>query len=505
MNEIKQKIVNKVFLNEKGSALVMTLGVLLILSILGISIGALTIGSYRLSDANRDDTSAYYIAEAGAEMAYEELSSKVWTAYNKESITSDSFFNEVSGIVDSVNNEEYTFNQQFGENTTATVIVELNEEGTSRTYKISSTGKIGNKNRVVQKEFVVNWVKKSTGSGNNWFPKEFILLSKGNIEFNNGIISNNIFTGSVVSEGVKITGNPKFENSTLYHLNKIKKNNLFKYPDWFESNLPNIISADEYVDYWKEYSNLIDQITIPTISELIDSKHIKHSEKVLDDKGNVTISSGNFSKYDLNIKQEKVYIPKLKIIGNVPVTLNVGNSDTTILVDELVINTNSFEIVGDNKLTIVVKKSININGSASINGKGLTNQLVLIYHGEEKIKFGEWGQNIFNGHIIVKSADISAKSSNINGVLLTGGKKVDLSGGVTNSNLLLIAPNSHVSLSESYSILGTVIANSFQMSGGTKLIYGEVGTTGFPLLSSGGTVSPPSKDDIIHAEPILEK
>lgn len=51
--------------NEQGSALVYTLMVLLLLSLLGLSVGMVTVGSYKLSDSNRDYTSAYYIAELG--------------------------------------------------------------------------------------------------------------------------------------------------------------------------------------------------------------------------------------------------------------------------------------------------------------------------------------------------------------------------------------------------------------------------------------------------------
>ena len=84
--------------DEKGSGLVLTLMVLLVLSVLGVSIGALTLGSYRLSDANRDDTSAYYVAEAGAVAAYESIQSQVLGAYESNA-TEGSFYDHVSTIV----------------------------------------------------------------------------------------------------------------------------------------------------------------------------------------------------------------------------------------------------------------------------------------------------------------------------------------------------------------------------------------------------------------------
>ncbi|MDZ7835806.1 MAG: pilus assembly PilX N-terminal domain-containing protein [Alkalibacterium sp.] len=64
--------------NEEGSGLVLALMTLLVLSVLGASLGAVTVGSFKLGDVNRDDTSAYYIAEAGANMAYEEMEEVLW-------------------------------------------------------------------------------------------------------------------------------------------------------------------------------------------------------------------------------------------------------------------------------------------------------------------------------------------------------------------------------------------------------------------------------------------
>ena len=84
--------------DEKGSGLVLTLMVLLVLSVLGVSIGTLTLGSYRLSASNRDDTSAYYVAEAAAVAAYDEIQRSVLSAYQSNA-TEGSFYNQVSFIV----------------------------------------------------------------------------------------------------------------------------------------------------------------------------------------------------------------------------------------------------------------------------------------------------------------------------------------------------------------------------------------------------------------------
>lgn len=139
---------------ENGSGLVLTLMVLLVLSVLGISIGTLTIGSYRLGAANRDGTSAYYVAEAGAVAAYEAIQSDVLNAY-AEYKTEESFYERVSTIMTSKNGPAgVTFRDQFGSTPTATIKIDPGTttvpEG-SRKYTISSTGEVNGKKRTVTK------------------------------------------------------------------------------------------------------------------------------------------------------------------------------------------------------------------------------------------------------------------------------------------------------------------------------------------------------------------
>ena len=151
--------------DEKGSGLVLTLMVLLVLSVLGVSIGTLTIGSYRLSDANRDDTSAYYVAEAGAVAAYEEIQSEVLSAYENNA-TEGSFYNNVSTIVTSQNGQSSVdFGEQFGTEPTATIRTEKTSGADPEIYTIYSTGNVDGKERTVTKQVTVEWVEKNTGGG----------------------------------------------------------------------------------------------------------------------------------------------------------------------------------------------------------------------------------------------------------------------------------------------------------------------------------------------------
>lgn len=60
-------------LNEKGSALIFTLMVILILTVLATAVLEVTITNYKLSKAYADSSSAAYAAEAGLEIAKSEF------------------------------------------------------------------------------------------------------------------------------------------------------------------------------------------------------------------------------------------------------------------------------------------------------------------------------------------------------------------------------------------------------------------------------------------------
>lgn len=84
---IKMRQTKRFLVEETGSALVYTLMVLTVLSILGLSIMAVTLGSYRLGRSNQETTSVYYIAESGANLAYAEVYQKIPELYEEQTKT----------------------------------------------------------------------------------------------------------------------------------------------------------------------------------------------------------------------------------------------------------------------------------------------------------------------------------------------------------------------------------------------------------------------------------
>lgn len=254
---------------EKGSGLVLTLMVLLVLSVLGIAIGTLTIGSYRLSDATRDDTSAYYVAEAGAVAAYEQIQREVLSAY-KNNETEGAFYNQVSTILSSKNGQSsIKFDQQLGSEPTATIRTEKED---SQNYNIQSTGEIDGKERTVMKKVTVNWVNKSTGGGGMpKLPENAALLTQGGMELRNGTLVGDLHTNSVLKDSVKISGGKNSKGDTLYYPSSTTAENLINREyDW--KWIKNYVAREKNIDF-KVYENLLKQVKVPT-DNTIDFKKL---------------------------------------------------------------------------------------------------------------------------------------------------------------------------------------------------------------------------------------
>nr|WP_319219417.1 polymer-forming cytoskeletal protein [uncultured Trichococcus sp.] len=531
--------------DEKGSGLVLTLMVLLVLSVLGVSIGTLAIGSYRLSDANRDDTSAYYVAEAGAVAAYAEIRSDVLRAYENNA-TSGSFYNNVSAIVTSQNGQSAVdFGAQFGSEPTATIKTAQKD---STTYTITSTGEVDGKKRTVTKELTVNWVEKNTGGGGlptlaakgavltkedikisdgvtingNIYTDGDVNIPNGNVNGNiyanggvtitDGMLKGDIYTNSTKKNAFTIGGWINLRSSTLFHSNQITAEEVLKYPKNY-TNFPrleakdNVWDSSSYLPNFNAYQSLLDQVQVPTetntnFKKLPDKTIQKDqwNQYKVQDNGNLFLNNWMLDTYNLEI-QDNIFFNKLVVGSGKTLTIDPMGGNHTILVNDLSVMSGTLNIVGEGTVTMVVTGKMAFNHTTYINNPGSSDQLVFIYTGSspdfEKI-------TKMNAHVIVlgNKGPVNIKGSSINGVILTDNKNVSIEE-YGASNMMLIAPDAKVSLSGGASVNGMVIADKFDISGGASLTYADVATTGFPFGST-EVVADPDQEDIISSEPIIE-
>ncbi|QUH26659.1 hypothetical protein [Serpentinicella alkaliphila] len=149
--------------NKQGSALMIVLLVLVVVSIFGMSLLSVSLSNYKLTYIERDFQSVYYIAEAGVREAIHEIESKILAIYNSsQGDNPDSFF---AAIVSELNGKSYTYEESFGHIPVATISLQQSSVvGNQRTYLIKSKGDIGDRTRTVSSEIRIEWVPKSTST-----------------------------------------------------------------------------------------------------------------------------------------------------------------------------------------------------------------------------------------------------------------------------------------------------------------------------------------------------
>lgn len=494
--------------NEEGSALVLTLMIFLVLTVLATSISFLTVGSFRLSDINRDGTSAFYIAEAGAKKAYEEASQEVMNKY-KDAPTMDAFYKSLAALFD----EErlFLFEKQFGDDATAKVSFTEIADSNPRTYTLTSTGSVGGKTRIVQKQFDVSWVDKGGSGGLPALPSEkTVLMTQGKTTITAGAkLEGDIHTSSKKPGSIIFSGGATFENTTLFYPNTANKDNLFVY----ENNItgPKVEPTANTINF-DGYKKLIDDFDIPTgitttlpKETIIKNQYETHN--VVDENGNLQINNYLVSEYQLKLTKD-VKIPTINITSGKKLTINTNGENRVILIDTLSSNGGKIEILGEGRVTLVITNTIQFNENSYINDQTNSdnNQLTIIYTGSTP-KFS--GLIRIKANIIVKNKNsiIELGNSNINGIFLTDSEKVIFNGshyGPPAHKLILIAPYALVDLSSSIAIEGSIIANTFEMSGGAQLTPTKIDTSGFPI-GSGGPSTTPKLEDLIQSGPILEQ
>lgn len=177
--------------NQEGSGLILALMTLMVLAVLGASLGAITIGSHRLSAVNRDDSSAYYIAEAGANQAYEEIERLVLAAYEESNDSEKVFYEKLENQLNTIQNAVVLDQADLkGANSKATVqISELHKEDRTQSYRIRSEGFVSGRSRVVEKEFDVTYVKEVVQKEVPKIESDVVIANKIKYNANSHIIS----------------------------------------------------------------------------------------------------------------------------------------------------------------------------------------------------------------------------------------------------------------------------------------------------------------------------
>lgn len=540
--------------NEQGSALVYTLMVLLLLSLLGMSVGMVTVGSYRLASETQDSTSAYYIAEAGAETIYRNIESQVSKVYESSS-TKNAYVSAINTLVRSVD-DKIVENFQNQKNSQPEAHVKIEQTGEMK-YIIISTGKVSGNERVVKKEFNINWIEKSKAINLPSTPPNAAIVARNKLSLTNGTLNGTAYIDSKAKNAIFLKGGQGGYAGTIVYPLGVKQEDILDKSQIYEP-YPKLISREEKF-YWNNYEDLLNAIkkdfnqpvtinknTFERLPEEYFEKDQYNKYQVVTSDGSVLVNNWMFSHYDIKVNNNK-YIPKLildsdkstnitfssgaeslvideisigsgskvffKGSGNINIYLNkltiqpAGSLDievdghVTIRVDDLKVLSSKINIKNSNNVTIVVNKSLEFNNESMINNPGSSKQLLFVYRGSTP-NFSELTYMNANVFSINNSDALTIKNSSINGIFVTDSKSVSYSGGNPSrqSNLIMIAPAADITLGEGYYINGTLIGNKVTLSGGGNLMSKIIDSAGFYF--DGGAEN--EAIDLITSTPIIE-
>ena len=497
----------RIIKQENGSGLVLTLMVLMVLSVLGAALATVTIGSYRATANNRNYVSAYYVAEAGLNQAYEEIKTAVKDAYelndNQEAYftTINSFLNSKSGS--SVND----FKSQFGENPKAEIKIETTTGGNPREYKLISTGKIGQATREISKIFTVEYKNKNSGGTLPDFPDNAAALVKSKIHMEgSGSITGNVYFDSTESHSIYLRGGAKINTGNTYVNKKANIAGIADVPkDWdykkvngpyFKKSNATIPwdSFDQYVESFPEFP------VYPTLKD----------ETVNDNHGNsfMIIKNGSFyhdnsilysKQYTLDLTED-VFFKDFIMNTNTTLKIDTNGKDIDIVVNNFLDKQGSIEILGEGSITFYIKNDFELksNSDSHLNINGKTEQLRILYGGVKDFKMSG---GIVNGYLFIKNSNIYINSQyGIKGLVLSGGNYIEHNGYAI-SDATVIAPKATYNFKSSGRINGFIVSNKIEASGSGEMRFQD---NPYDINIFNTNTPPEDNTDLIISEPSIE-
>lgn len=465
--------------------LVTVVMLLLLFSVLGMSLLALTMNSVTQSSGEVKSQSAYYIAESGATLKLKEIEQTATALSADKSLNKAAFLSKFEQTVLTKRNaahqlvpQRFTqFESQRGEQPEAEVSVQLvnmNLETGVYEYQIVSKGIIGNRHRTVSKPLLLSYTE---GKG-FVMPKNLGVYAKNQMVITNGTINGNIIMDTLTPQVLEISGNPTINGKVYVPTESTGK--VFKYSSgqqwWFDSKAPIV-----------EKQGLIQEMKMPPFPQpfpnypMIADKLMtsgKNTHYVIKD-GNININSSVAPSVTMMLTQN-VQAKNITFASDYQLTLDVGNRDIALVVDRIS-GQGQLDVVSKDggSLTLYVRDNIDIkNHLNKSQGKD-----VFIYLGPsaDQLKpktFVSSSYAEFNASLYAYDANLElVGSAAFTGQFLTGGKSVKVQGNTkaTSADTTVVyAPKATVELTGSGKLFGAVVADVFKLNGGASVHSSEV-------------------------------
>jgi hypothetical protein len=399
---------------RKGSALILTLLIFVVLIILGTFILNFMMNENRAALRYQRKVQAYYIARAGAtsvESAVLKMNEVELKKLNEEL---DKGIVQVDEII-------------VGEGKANVV---LDKDGDN--LVIESRGKIGKVEDAITKIMIG---EQSTSEINI----EHAIFSLGKINLSNGLIKGDIGT----NDSIDITGNPTLEGDA-YLLNE----NNFSAPNWWKNN-------------WANYS-----------TKILENKRtyepIKFPQYPIN---NSTINFTQGGSDKTTIAESKDY-NKFEVNSNTIVYVDTTKSDIVLNIKKFHLNSGHIIVLGPNKLTFYIEEMVISLGSSInyFNLDGNPTQVSIYHNGTSELNIS--GNVKIAGNLYIEKAELNmGESGSILGNVLSNGNSISLSGGSDITKGLIYAPNAAISFSGSGKAYGAIVGKTVDLTGGGKVIF----------------------------------
>jgi len=517
--------------NQQGSALALALFLVVIISILGISLISVSSNSLKQVDYERKDQAVFYIAEAGINLAKEDVKIKLRKIEDDaiqeitKWITDQNIYRKANKLpkltkqmamkhyVEVILKEEfdkaidkgYFSDTSFTISTGKVASIELQPTSTDFKVKIISTGTIDSaKERVVDQEiklrpslYIDLGDDEEDGSGSGTPPlvsgdwENHTVLTSGNIVFNSSgeihgdtslrygnVIFNN-YSGKILTEDGSTGGKINMDSSkqSITPQNQQQKNE-WHYPKTIlpplaidpKSFLPN--------DFWERTTDKTNQLSaIPLLSKYTLSNGVDLvTNGVLSTEDPKGYLKNNVT---FNLTSD-THLSRIRITSNRTITINI-DSEVNLLVDDFDMDYGTINITGNGKLNLYVKKFTALNSTTGFNANTADPSKVNFYYvGSSQFTLN--GSTPFYATLFSQSANMSLGSgSKVYGNIISGGSKITFSGSTPSTGQYVIAPNAELIIDGSASIRGSVVADSINFTGNGRIYKGS----NLPPLPSG--------------------
>ncbi|MFY3792770.1 pilus assembly PilX N-terminal domain-containing protein [Ureibacillus sp. MALMAid1270] len=576
--------------NQHGYGMFIAVMLILLVTTIGISLLTLTLNTNKTAANERKDQSTFYFAEAGINLekanllnVFKKIDQEIINEFNGLDYDSQvnllnkysndfsiyytsqmnqrfcSNFNLLyhsSDTPNKCNTNKYTSSFQLGEQFGKQPVVDTSVqfaclvdcvvEISSKGYFEDSPGQ----SRTVSQKLLINANPKLTegnpgsgGESSSGGGDPIEALENYAAIISNDIYINSIVTGNVATLNGKISidGGPSINGL-------LAASNLSKliYPNWMNgikekyTPLPSFHTTN-LVDFLPEFPDfqIKDGISTPLHQNVVSNGKtiIENGILNLPDDTSFTLPLTK----DTRFHSIKIYNNRLLTIevGNKNINLYVENLDLTngdikingtgtvniYVKNKFTIASQSYFDIGNNQVNMYVKDfdikqgMINFGSAAkfnayvteSINVKGYINQngspaaSNIYYKGTDEVTFGNETQ-IYSSIYNKTSHFKLLNGAGIYGNFYTGGNNVTLNGGVKSNGHWFVAPNADLTVTSGGYLKGTVVAKSLKVINGGSLIYGS------PIVPNPAipTPTPPTpfvaitNSNLVVEEPLVE-